>query len=166
MKNSAPLRGQRPRRDGQQWQKSPRPGRAGNLQDHCWPGTWARQSGETNDGLQYNASDLPKITHNVADVEIENQTTWNKNFVGVREITTEGDKYIFKLRQPYGAIAQQIGWNAGLTLNSDQIIHNALELLDQPGEFYFDARKKRSTTFPAPAKTCKPPRRSLPSRKP
>ena len=111
---------------------------------------WAWQSGETTDGLQYNASDLPKITHNVADVEIENQTTWNKNFVGVREITTEGDKYIFKLQQPYGAIAQQIGWNAGLTLNSDQIIHNALELLDQPGEFYFDRAEKTIYYIPRP----------------
>lgn len=103
---------------------------------------WAWQSGQTADGIQYNISDLPKITHNVSDVEIENQTTWNKNFVGVREITTEGDKYIFKLQQPYGAIAQQIGWTAGLTLDSEQIIHNAFELLDQPGEFYFDRAEK------------------------
>jgi hypothetical protein len=103
---------------------------------------WAWQSGQTADGIQYNVSDLPKITHNISDVEIENQTTWNKNFVGIREIATEGDKYIFKLQQPYGAIAQQIGWDAGLTLKSEQIIHNALELLDQPGEFYFDRDEK------------------------
>jgi hypothetical protein len=103
---------------------------------------WAWQSGQAADGILYNASDLPRITHNVSDVEIENQTTWNKNFVGVREITTEGDKYVFKLQQPYGAIAQQIGWDAGLTLKSEQIIHNALELLDQPGEFYFDRAEK------------------------
>ncbi len=111
---------------------------------------WAWQSGQAADGIQYNAADLPKISHNVADVEIENQTTWNKNFVGVREITTEGDKYIFKLQQPYGAIAQQIGWSAGLTLNSEQIIHNALELLDQPGEFYFDRAEKTVYYIPRP----------------
>jgi len=111
---------------------------------------WAWQSGQTADGIRYNATDLPKITHNVADVEIENQTTWNKNFVGVRDITTEGDQYIFKLQQPYGAIAQQIGWTAGLTLNSDQIIHNALELLDQPGEFYFDRAEKTVFYIPRP----------------
>jgi hypothetical protein len=103
---------------------------------------WAWQSGQAADGIQYNAADLPQITHNVSDVEIENQTTWNKNFVGVRDITTEGDKFIFKLQQPYGAIAQQIGWTAGLTLESEQIIHNAFELLDQPGEFYFDRAEK------------------------
>ena len=111
---------------------------------------WAWQSGQTADGIQYNVSDLPKITHNVSDVEIENQTTWNKNFVGVREIATEGDKYIFKLQQPYGAIAQQIGWTAGLTLDSEQIIHNAFELLDQPGEFYFDRAEKTIYYIPRP----------------
>ncbi len=111
---------------------------------------WAWQSGQAADGIQYNVSDLPKITHNVANVEIENQTTWNKNFIGVREIATEGDKYIFKLQQPYGAIAQQIGWNAGLTLNSEQIIHNAFELLDQPGEFYFDRAEQTVYYIPRP----------------
>ena len=111
---------------------------------------WAWQSGQAADGIKYNASDLPKITHNVSDVEIENQTTWNKNFVGIREIATEGDKYIFKLQQPYGAIAQQIGWTAGLTLDSEQIIHNALELLDQPGEFYFDRTAKTLYYIPRP----------------
>jgi hypothetical protein len=116
---------------------------------------WAWQSGEAADGILYQTGDLPKITHNVADVEIENQTTWNKNFIGVREIATEGDKYIFKLQQPYGAIAQQIGWTAGLTLNSEQIIHNAFELLDQPGEFYFDREAKTVYYIPRPGQDMK-----------
>jgi hypothetical protein len=116
---------------------------------------WAWQSGQAADGIQYNVSDLPEITHNVSDVEIQNQTTWNKNFVGVREIATEGDKYIFKLQQPYGAIAQQIGWNAGLTLDSEQIIHNALELLDQPGEFYFDRAENTVYYIPRPGQDMK-----------
>ncbi|MCX6972423.1 MAG: hypothetical protein NTV93_20050 [Verrucomicrobia bacterium] len=111
---------------------------------------WAWQSGQAADGIQYNIADLPTITRNVTDLEIENQTTWNKNFVGVREIVTEGDKYIFKLQQPYGAIAQQVGWGAGLTPNSDQIIHNAFELLDEPGEFYFDRAEKMVYYIPRP----------------
>lgn len=111
---------------------------------------WAWQSGQAADGIRYQSADLPHITHNVSDVEIENQTTWNKNFVGVRDITTEGNQYIFKLQQPYGAIAQQIGWTAGLTLDSEQIIHNAFELLDQPGEFYFDRAAKTVYYIPRP----------------
>ena len=114
---------------------------------------WAWQSGQAADGIQYNRADLPEISRNVSDVEIENQTTWNKNFIGVREITSEGDKYIFKLQQPYGAIAQQIGWTAGLTLNSEQIIHNAMELLDQPGEFYFDRAEQTVYYIPRQGET-------------
>jgi hypothetical protein len=109
---------------------------------------WAWQDGQTADGIRYNASDLPEIIRNPRDVEIENQTTWNKNFIGVREIVRDGDSWVFKLQQPYGAIAQQIGWNAGLRLNGRHIIHNAFELLDEPGEFYFDRSEQRVYYYP------------------
>ncbi len=99
---------------------------------------WAWQDGAAADGIRYDAADLPEIIRNPMDVEIENQTTWNKNFIGVREIVRAGDSYVFRLQQPYGAIAQQIGWGAGLKVNGKHIIHNAFELLDEPGEFYFD----------------------------
>jgi hypothetical protein len=99
---------------------------------------WAWQDGTTADGILYKADALPEVVRNPSDVEIENQTTWNKNFIGVRAIVREGDCWVFKLQQPYGAIAQQIGWNAGLRLEGKHVIHNAFELLDEPGEFYFD----------------------------
>jgi hypothetical protein len=111
---------------------------------------WAWQSGSAADGVRYNRSDLPEIVRNPTDVEIENQTTWNANFVSVREIITEGNQYIFKLQQPYGAIAQQIGWGAGLTLGSQHIIHNAFELLKQPGQFYFDRDAQTVYYLPRP----------------
>jgi hypothetical protein len=109
---------------------------------------WAWVGGKAVDGVKYNAGDLPEIMRNPSDVEIENQTTWNKNFIGVREIVREGNQYIFKLQQPYGAIAQRIGWNAGLRLNGDHIIHNAFELLDAPGEFYFDRAEQMVYYYP------------------
>jgi len=111
---------------------------------------WAWQSGAAADGIRYNISDLPQITRNPTDVEIENQTAWNANFVCVREIATEGNQYIFKLQQPYGAIAQQIGWSAGLTFDSKHNIHNAFELLKQPGEFYFDRAGQTLYYLPRP----------------
>jgi len=111
---------------------------------------WAWQSGSAADGVKYQATDLPDIIRNPTDVEIENQTTWNKNFIGVREIVREGESVIFKFQQPYGAIAQRIGWSAGLTLKSGQIIHNAFELLDQPGEFYFDRAGQTVYYLPRP----------------
>jgi hypothetical protein len=111
---------------------------------------WAWQSGRAADGVIYNISDLPAITRNPLNVEIENKTTWNENFVGVREITIESNHYVFKFQQPYGAIAQQIGWNAGFAFRRDHIIQNAYELLDHPGEFYFDQAAKTLYYIPRP----------------
>jgi hypothetical protein len=109
---------------------------------------WAWQDGTAADGILYQVADLPDITRNPGDVEIENQTTWNKNFIGVRDIVREGDFYVFKLQQPYGAIAQQIGWGAGLRLKGKHVIHNAFELLDEPGEFYFDRAEQTLYYYP------------------
>ncbi len=111
---------------------------------------WAWQSGKAVNGILYDSADLPAITRNPANVEIENRTTFNDNFVGVRAIGNEGNSYVFKLQQPYGAMAQQIGWNAGLTLNTDHIIVNAYEFLDQPGEFYFDQGEQILYYIPRP----------------
>lgn len=104
---------------------------------------WAWNTGSKFDGLLYRQSDIPRITKNVADVEIENQQTWNKNTVCVREIEagTNGT-WILKLQQPYGAIAQTPGWNVNFSANGHHVLHNAYEFLNQPGEFYFDRAEK------------------------
>lgn len=100
---------------------------------------WAWATGSKFDGITYSRNDLPEITRNITDVEIENQQTWNKNTVCVREMEAGTDgTWILKLQQPYGAIAQTPGWSVGLQGSGNHIIHNAYELLDQPGEFYFD----------------------------
>jgi hypothetical protein len=111
---------------------------------------WAWRDGKVADGAKYAMTDLPAIASNHRDVEIINQTTWNKNFVCVREITTEGDSYIYKLQQPYGAIAQNIGWGAGFTFGRNHTIQNARELLDEPGEFYFDRSTRTLHYMPRP----------------
>jgi hypothetical protein len=123
---------------------------------------WAWQSGTAADGIRYNISDLPRITRNPTDVEIENLVTWNTNFVCVREITTEGDKYVFKLQQPYGAIAQQVGWSAGLTMDSTHVIQNAFELLHAPGEFYFDRARRTVYYIPRPGEDMRTARVMVP----
>jgi Cellulose binding domain len=102
--------------------------------------SWAWVSGSQADGVLYNQSDLPTISKNQNDVEISNSTTWNQNFVAVRGITTNGNHWVLQLQQPYGAIAQQIGYGAGFSCGSgtQHTIWNAFELLNTPGQFYFD----------------------------
>lgn len=104
---------------------------------------WAWASGTKFDGIKYSKGALPSIKRNVEDVEIENQQTWNKNVVCVREIESgEDGTWILKLQQPYGAIAQTPGWGVGLQGYGSHIIRNAYELLDEEGEFYFDKSEK------------------------
>ena len=102
--------------------------------------SWAWVSGSQADGVQYNQADLPTIATNQNDVEISNSTTWNQNFVSVRSIITSGSHWVLQLQQPYGAIAQQVGYGAGFSCASGTTttVWNAFALLNTPGQFYFD----------------------------
>jgi hypothetical protein len=99
---------------------------------------WAWTSGSNADGVRYNATDLPDIASNKEDLEIVNGTTWNENIVCVRDVVTMGSERALMLQQPYGAIAQQPGWNSGFSVSGSHTLVNALEFLTQPGQFYFD----------------------------
>lgn len=52
------------------------------------------------------------------------------------------------LQQPYGAIAQTPGWNAGFSTSGIHTIYNALAFMDEPGEFYFDKTEKMLYYYP------------------
>lgn len=97
---------------------------------------WARISGSEADGVRYNLSDLSALT-NVSDIEIMNKTTWNTNFVTVRESVVEGTERILKFSQPYAAIAQNQNWG-GFSNSGTHTLFNAYEFLDEANEFYFD----------------------------
>jgi hypothetical protein len=97
---------------------------------------WAWIDGSEVDGVKYSADDIGALNH-PEYVEITKATTWNENTVCVRDITTDGDERIFYLQQPYGAISMTGNWGA-FGASGTHTIHNAYELLDAPGEFYFD----------------------------
>ncbi len=100
---------------------------------------WAWASGSKSDGVKYSLNDVPDITQNEDDLEIVNGTTWNENIVCVRDVITTGDnRRALLLQQPYGAIAQLPGWNAGFSTGGTHTIYNALAFLNTPGRFYFD----------------------------
>jgi hypothetical protein len=110
---------------------------------------WAWASGSGSDGVRYRAADVPEIAKNKDDLEIVNGTTWNENIVCVRDVTTTSDQYrVLLLQQPYGAIAQLPGWNSGFSVSGTHTILNAFELLNTPGQFYFDKAEKTLYYYP------------------
>lgn len=111
---------------------------------------WAWESGSKSDGVRYPAGEVPVIAQNQDDLEIVNGTTWNENIACVREVTTVGESRALLLQQPYGAIAQLPGWNAGFSTTGTHTIFNALEFLDEPGEFYFDKSSGTLYYYPRP----------------
>ena len=101
--------------------------------------SWAWASGSNSDGAKYRTTDVPAIAANKDDLEIVNGTTWNENIVCVRDVVTTSDNFRGLLfQQPYGAIAQLPGWNAGFSVSGTHTIYNAFELLNGAGQFYFD----------------------------
>ena len=108
--------------------------------------SWAWASGSGSDGAKYSLTDLPAFASNLDDLEIVNGTTWNENVVCVRDVVTTSDNYRALLfQQPYGAIAQLPGWNAGFSVTGTHTIYNAYEFLNGPGQFFFD--KTTSTLY-------------------
>ncbi|MCL2488757.1 MAG: hypothetical protein FWE80_08750, partial [Oscillospiraceae bacterium] len=103
---------------------------------------WAWETDTRQDGVLFNTADVPAITRNPGDVELESKVIWNYNTIGVRELVSDGvGRTIVKFQQPYGAIAQTIGWGT-ILMDSDFTLYNAYEFLDTPGEFYFDRTEK------------------------
>ncbi|HPT90852.1 MAG TPA: carbohydrate-binding protein [Acetivibrio sp.] len=103
---------------------------------------WAWTSGSKSDGVRYNLSDVPEITHNKDDLEIVNGTTWNENIVCTRDVITANGYRVLLLQQPYGSIAQTPGWGAAFSTSGTHTIFNAFEFLNSPGQFYFDKTEK------------------------
>lgn len=109
---------------------------------------WAWTNGSAADGLRYSENDVPAIASNKDDLEVVNGTTWNENIVCTRDVTTVNGSRVLLLQQPYGAIAQQPGWNSGFSPTGTHTIYNAFEFLSQPGQFYFDKTEKTLYYYP------------------
>ncbi|NUT50033.1 MAG: right-handed parallel beta-helix repeat-containing protein [Saccharothrix sp.] len=101
--------------------------------------SWAKESGSQCDGAKYGLGDLPAISRNADDIEIETATTWTTAIVGVRQVTTSADgaSRVALFQQPGAAIAQG-AFNGNHQVGGTQKFMNAYEFLDSPGEFFFD----------------------------
>lgn len=98
---------------------------------------WAFGAGSGIDGIQFSSADVDEY-HNPGDIELVQFNTWTEKILCVREIEEFGDTAVFKLQQPYGAIATSMAWAGKINYKKSFVIRNAYELLDSPGEFYFD----------------------------
>ncbi|WP_423128280.1 hypothetical protein [Gaoshiqia sp. Z1-71] len=100
---------------------------------------WAFGSGTAIDGIKFASKEI-QLYKNPEDVELVQFNVWTEKILCAREIEQFGDTTVVKLQQPYGAIATSMAWAGKINYNKSFLIRNALELLDSPGEFYFDRK--------------------------
>ncbi|WP_206311354.1 MULTISPECIES: ricin-type beta-trefoil lectin domain protein [Actinomycetes] len=104
---------------------------------------WAWESGSECDGAKYSLNDVPAISRNQQDMELQTQTTWTTAITGIRQVTTtsDGSQRAVLFQQPGAAIAQG-AFNGDLQDGGSHTLSNAYEFLDEPGEFYYDREAK------------------------
>lgn len=102
---------------------------------------WAYGAGKGIDGIKFSSKDL-KPYKNPEDIELVQFNIWTEKILCARAIEKMGDTTVVKLQQPYGAIATSMAWAGSINYKKSFVIRNAYELLDSPGEFYFDRKAK------------------------
>ncbi len=76
---------------------------------------------------------------NPQDIQLQFDIAYRTMIMNVEDILAYGDSTVLKLQQPqFKAIASDIAGNRGIAHNNCFYIENAYELLDEPGEFYYD----------------------------
>ena len=104
---------------------------------------WAFGEGTVVQGVKFLRKDLPLLS-NPEDVELIQKNVWNeKIFCASMVEMLDRDTTLVRFQQPYGAILTSLAWAGKTNYTKDFIIRNAFELLDSPGEFYFDRKKQR-----------------------
>lgn len=105
--------------------------------------SWAYGAGTVVEGIKFLLKDLP-VLGNPENVELIQKNVWNEKVFCVSDIERlDKDTVVVRLQQPYGAILTSLAWAGATGYNKDFIIRNAFELLDSPGEFYFDSKQQR-----------------------
>lgn len=105
---------------------------------------WAFGAGSAIDGIKFASKDIHPY-QNPEDVELVQFNIWTEKILCARGMEQFGDTTVVKLQQPYGAIATTMAWAGKINYDKSFVVRNAYELLDTPGEFYFD--KKTHTLY-------------------
>lgn len=102
-------------------------------------GDWAWQNGSGfAEGNVFKSDFLPADTRNPHNVELETVSRWIKNTVCADTIESTSDGTQVNYQMPYGAIAQNLGWNCAYSPSGSNEVVNVYEWLEKEGEFYFD----------------------------
>lgn len=104
---------------------------------------WAYGEGTVVRGVKFLCNDLPVLS-NPEDVELIHKNVWNEKILCASQVEQlDNDTLVVELQQPYGAILTSLAWAGSTKYNKGFFVRNAFELLDSPGEFYFDRKKQR-----------------------
>lgn len=98
---------------------------------------WAFGAGSAIDGIKFASKDIHPY-QNPEDIELVQFNIWTEKILCARGMEQFGDTTVVKLQQPYGAIATTMAWAGKMNYDKSFVVRNAYELLDSPGEFYFN----------------------------
>jgi len=109
---------------------------------------WAETSGAAkHTGILFKATDVGDYSR-PEDIELYAPRAWVAQVLCLSGLAMEGDHRVAMLQEPCSAFSTNI-WNVGTRVQGGLFrVWNAFELLDQPGEFYFD-RSTRTLFYAA-----------------
>ncbi|MDR1501563.1 MAG: heparinase II/III-family protein [Prevotella sp.] len=99
---------------------------------------WTFGSGSTIKGIKFPSGSELSPFRNPSDVELVQNNIWAEKILCVQNIEKWGDTIAVELQQPYSAILNSLAWAGKTIYTGNFFLRNAYELLDEPGEFYFD----------------------------
>ena len=99
---------------------------------------WAFGAGKTVKGLRFEQSAEVLPYRNPMDVELIQNNVWTEKILCASNVEKWGTEIAIEFQQPYSAILNSLAWAGRTKYEGNFLIRNAFELLDEPGEFYFD----------------------------
>jgi len=89
---------------------------------------------------------------NPSDIELCYYVVWTHSRCKVKSIARQGDKAVLTMAQPGFMLARN---KEGVRVKLPSYVENALELLDEPGEWYLDRPKRTLYYIPRPGEDLK-----------
>ncbi len=101
--------------------------------------SWAGQVGKVKKAMVFESESLPRVAR-PEDLEMQQRRTWTTLRAEVETLEYTPNADLLVLKTAVSAIGQSLGWNCGFSLKNwkECYLFNALEFLDEPGEFYFN----------------------------